>query len=547
MTPEQLNLTRFVYTVLPRLVDCVSQVTLINIRYINKTWMYLFRTLSVGRITDRYESRVNKLKAFSAYLNYLPAQGSAEWLAQRAGTSKDYIHELLINIHALDSEYKFPPTIGGSELDSLIIKSNSRDTKQTPCQLMRRKLGIDCFNGSIDTNWGKMFEAVINSWTEHVFNTELIETGSVPGLRNKYGIPIQSYSPDGVSIVSMKKLRDVIERENHKATTSDEWIAMSKEADQDCRMVLFEFKCPFRRKPNGIVPPQYKAQPRVGMVSLEIPEISMFIDAGFRKCRITDFNFGIAYDNCFPPARVDQRYIETPKALGFIGIYEYNARGKLGKQSASIDDLRKIHKIIRCMINSLDKKYINIQKSIYLTAVKACDYYSSVVDGQFANYEFTVDNRFQIMWNVMRDSEPELAAMQKPECLLKIKSLLRLLEVAQEHYDFNDLNFGLDLGNTRNIGEMKDINKFEVLTIEQLQLIIADGRLMQSEEIYSIIHHANEGKDFKLYYPDKFCYQPCNPYAEELSSNNDMDVNLSSEKQCKKWLWTNVKEFEKFY
>lgn len=531
----------FVYNVLPRLIDFISHRTLVTVRRVNRNWMYLFRTVSVGRVAEKYQARVDKLTAFKAYLQYLPVQGSADWLAQRAGSATNRLQELLIEIHGLEPNYRFPPTIGGSEIPALL----GEDSNKKPVELMRSKLGITKFDGNLYTNWGKMFEPIINLWTEIVFNCSLVESGSVPGLRNKFGATIQSYSPDGIGIVHMQRLREVLERENIKFTQTPEYTALINEPDQTDRVVLFEFKCPFIRKPNGSVPKQYQSQPQLGMSSLEIPEIGIFGDGAFRKCKITDFNFSPDYDFSMPLCRETARIKETPQCLGFIGVYEETTRTK---RRGTADDLQKIVKMI-CEMTIHNKRFT--KQDWYITTLIAMNYYDSLMDGDFEHLELTREERLRVLCNVVRNAIPSLNEMDRGDCYAALFGVIATLDLARETDNMQDLSFGIDLGYNRydkseNARQLKD---YELLSIESLHEAITRNQSLTGEEFTSLITHAQNNTEIKLYYPNRFCYQSTNPYASDLArmnGENHMDTNLRSAKQCKKWLWQNVKEFQQF-
>lgn len=534
-----MNSKKFVYNTLPRLIDVLSHNCLITIRKLNRTWMYLFRTVNISRITDRYESRADKMKAFQAYLMYLPVQGSPEWLAQRSGTNKDFLRELLIEIHGLDPAIQFPPTVGGSEIASLL----GEDKYKNSASLLRGKLGIEKFDGNVHTNWGKMFEEVIRSWTELVFSTQLLETGSVPGLRNEYSMPVQSYSPDGIGIIAKDRISMVLERENIKFTQTDEY----REIIKDDRIVLFEFKCPLMRKPTGTVPPQYRAQPKLGMATLGIPEFAIFGDATFRKCSVDDFNFEPSFDLCMPPTARDKARTEKPIALGFIGVYEAGGRSKTRGTDTDMKAVTKfIHASIPTTVNGRD--YVSMKHDVNLMTLVAVKLYDSAMDNEFEQIEFNNDMRIKILWNAIRSRTPNIQNMDREQGYKIVYDAIRLIDAARtDHNNLNDLSFGIDFGYTKYSGDK--FGEFEVYPPEKMQDVLS-GTNVTLEEFYNLMVHANTPDNqlgLKFYYPGKFCYQASNPYALDLATNkNDMDGNLKSSKQCRKWLWQNVREFEQF-
>lgn len=537
-----MNSEKFVYNILPRLIDCTTHKVLVSLRRLSRTWMYLFRTLNIERITDKYSDKQNKMDAFQAYLMYLPVQGSPEWLAQRSGTNRDFLRELLIKIHGLDPELQFPPTIGGSEIASLL----GEDKYKNKAGLLRSKLGLEKFDGNLPTNWGKMFETVLRQWTEYVFATELIETGSVPGLRNDHGMPVQSYSPDGIGIVKRNKIAHVLENENIKFTQTDEYQALM--SNQDDSIVLFEFKCPLLRKPDGAVPKQYKAQPRLGMNTLSIPEFAIFGDAMFRKCSMDDFNFESTFDHSLPSTARKNEKKENPVALGIIGVYEEDGRTKT---KGNDTDMRIVTKSIYSGIATFlsSKDYAGLKQDVNLVTLAAVVLYDAAMDNEFEKIEFDEDTRIKILWNAIRMRIPDISNMSRDEGYKLVYAAIRLIDTTRRTVsNLKDLNFGIDLGYTKSTKDSK-FGEYHECPPETLTEALSSYSLT-ADEFYSLLIQVNNPDNtlgLKYYYPGKFCYQQSNPYATELMRNgNLMDGNLKSSKQCRKWLWQNVKEFEQF-
>jgi hypothetical protein len=131
--------------------------------------------------------------------------------------------------------------------------------------------------------------------------------GSIPGAR-KNGKAISSYSPDGVAIIDANIIYDQL-RFNAEADARGKTV------------VLFEFKCPRRRTPNGKVPKHYLSQPKKGMCILPMCSMGIFGDAMFRKCSIADFNLSDSYDKSFHDCDKYAR-VATPIVLGMVGFYE---------------------------------------------------------------------------------------------------------------------------------------------------------------------------------------------------------------------------------
>jgi hypothetical protein len=532
-----MNSEKFVYNILPRLTDVITHKSLIQLRRFNRLWLYMFRTMSVGRVADRYNNRSDKLIAFRAYLMHLPIQGSAEWLATRAGTNHDFLRELIIKRHSLDPNYQFPPTVGGSEIAALL----GEDKHKNPAGLMRSKLGIEKFDGNIHTNWGKMFEEVLRQWTETIFHTELYETGSVPGLRNEYGMPVQSYSPDGVGMVKRERLAKVLEHENIKYTQTDEYQNLISSEDPEC-IVLYEFKCPLMRKPDGSVPPQYRAQPRLGMPTLGIPEFAIFGDATFRKCCAEDFNFEPKYDLCMPPTARDKVKQEAPLALGFIGVYKEGGRDK---SRGTDNDMKSVtRRIVNSIAGELQIKELEkLPRDINTVSLVAINLYESIMDTSL--FEFDTETRMRILWNAVRTSLPDIQAKPRDEAYRTVYNAIKLIDTART--GLTDLAYGIDFGYTKYGGSRFDC--LETISMEKMQAALNSSSIT-IEEFYNLMICANTPNNelgLKFHHPGKFCYSPSYTYATDLARNhNYIDTHLSSHKRCKKWLWQNVSEFEKF-
>ena len=84
---------------------------------------------------------------------------------------------------------------GGSEINKLL----EHDTKYGGVRsLIAEKIGLLPFSGNMYTCWGKLFEPVIEQFTELIFDTKLYMTGSMPGM-----VAHQGYSPDGLAVVKI--------------------------------------------------------------------------------------------------------------------------------------------------------------------------------------------------------------------------------------------------------------------------------------------------------------------------------------------------------
>ena len=539
-------------------VDFIKFPAMIKMRSFSKQWMYLFRLIPFNAVAQKFQTPLDKLTAFKAFWHSLPAQGSSRWLQQRLGLDQDYLSKMLVEMSGVTL---LPTPIGGSEI--AVLRGEDKD--KTRIEVIRSKLGLDQFDGNMITRWGKMFEPVINKYTEVIFETDLVETGSVPGLRDINGFPIQSYSPDGVGIVSSERLKDVIVGE-----TSSEFKSFFDLSVKDKLVVLFEFKCPWMRIPDGTVPKKYMAQPKMGMSSLVIPEISIFGDAMFRRCSIGDFAFNRKYDKGmhFGKASGD------PVVMGFIGIYDVELRHGLSSTSAksiiSCDGeiSRKIcSRLFKITQASFKSRGSNFYESLDTTldyveqipVIVACCYnsfsnllaneYSAVKSGN--GPDLTVDvtdkDEIKIIWNVVRATlnlPSDISSDVKAKLIRIVNGCCRA-NLAIKTYSYEKLNFGADFGTTKQPksvkgSSMKQPGDFDIVPLEKLFAKLNPDNIddpLTHEDLGSLMYYAlTDNTGIKFYYPDKYCYKSSNRYAGGFANmgSNAMDTDRSSVDQCRK-------------
>jgi hypothetical protein len=187
-------------------------------------------------------NRINKqilLKDFIDKFNYLPSQGSKEWLQAR----------------------KF--SIGGSEMGTIAGHNPYNDLRG----LIEGHLGITTFNGNINTYWGTILEDLVTIILEKKWGCKINETGSLPGV-----IDLQGYSPDGLVYLEFMD-----------------------------KIVLIEIKSAARRIANGKIPRMYKSQVYTGLDTIKIADMGLFVDAMFRRCSVKDLLFTPNYDIIIHP------------------------------------------------------------------------------------------------------------------------------------------------------------------------------------------------------------------------------------------------------
>lgn len=172
-----------------------------------------------------------------------PKQGSKEWIEAR------------VNV------------FGGSEIAALLNLCEYTDVKT----LIARKCDLIPFYGNIYTKWGQLFEYITKKYTEIVFNTTIYETGSVKGKQKG-----QSYSPDGLGVVKLQY-------------EDDEKCSEDKNKKFDYFITLFEFKAPATKIPINIIPSNYVPQILLGLNTITITKICIFVNNMYRICSFSQF------------------------------------------------------------------------------------------------------------------------------------------------------------------------------------------------------------------------------------------------------------------
>ena len=194
-------------------------------------------------------------------------------------------------------------TIGGSNIATIMGENNYRTVKS----FITDKVRGEGFAGNLETNWGNLFEPVIKDHAEHTFNCKIIgENMFINGERS--GL---AYSPDGLAMVG-----------------------------RDC--VLFEFKCPFSRMPNGKIPHHYIPQVKMGLAIINLADKGLYMEGVFRRCSwaqlgwnrdyapIDTFRYGKTFTQKIPESTGRSTGSSVAKrtnlpadilAMGMIGFY----------------------------------------------------------------------------------------------------------------------------------------------------------------------------------------------------------------------------------
>lgn len=203
---------------------------------------------------------------------HLPSQGTTEWALKRRSR------------------------IGGSEISTVLNKNKHNTIKK----LIFQRTNLSSFNGNIMTMWGNIFECIIQKYSEKLFNCKIYETGSIAHDSN-----LLAYSPDGLSVIENKNLLNFVNDNNKNKN--------------DKSIILFEFKCPFKRIPTEEVPEYYIYQPKIGMEIINICDYSLFIQAIFRISSINDLIYNNEYNNRFHKDK--EPFEDNPLLHGMILFY----------------------------------------------------------------------------------------------------------------------------------------------------------------------------------------------------------------------------------
>lgn len=256
----------------------------------------------------KHNTKIKLLEEFFKKHQHLPEQNTKQWLEDRK-----YF-------------------IGGSEMSTIVGKNPYKNIRG----LIENHLGLDPFQGNVNTYWGSVLEDYTVLILEIYWKCKIRETGSLPGA-----IYEQKYSPDGLVYVDF--------------------------LDQ---IILLEIKNAIRRVANGRVPSNYKPQIYTGLATIPIADRALFIDSMFRRCCINNFDFTKKYDTVLHP----KKPVDTPLLLGAVFVYEkiYSGdydklKNKYGKDKDSFidagicssEDLSEILKNIRC------KKLVRVFSSVF--------------------------------------------------------------------------------------------------------------------------------------------------------------------------------------
>lgn len=253
-----------------------------------------------------------ELNSFIKKHEDLPAQGTPDWIK-----GKVY-------------------TIGGSEMAIM---------KEVCCygnvkNLISRKLGFEKFWSVIWMLLGKVFEEIPRVYLNSYLDTTIYETGSIPGLTDENGQVIQSYSPDGLGVVSLNNIKKLFPIEQ---------VEMLNNKDLT---VLFEFKCPGVRIPKKEWCKKtlgYKVQLKTGLATIDITDIGIYVDSVIRRCSIHDLGYNKVYCPISYQKNIDLGY---PITYGIIGIYKPESTTISYENESNSEKACQFHKDVKMYLNN---------------------------------------------------------------------------------------------------------------------------------------------------------------------------------------------------
>lgn len=253
---------------------------------------------SLKTIDTLNKKRKQVAEYISLWENY-PKQGSAEWILMK----QDYI--------------------GGSEIATLLginIFSKINDL------IIKKSIGSG-FSGSIKTRWGNIFEILVTKYVEYDKNTQVLGD-DIFIIGN---IQHQAYSPDGLGVMMFTELESI-----------DDFDYVQHDIP---KIILFEFKSPYNRIPNGYVPKYYVPQVKSGLDTIEMTEAGLFVEGVFRRCYWEDLGNNRKFLNNFK--QLDPGGPCLPFSYGFMIFY-------LDRTSDLISDL--IIDLIIDLENEIEKQ-----------------------------------------------------------------------------------------------------------------------------------------------------------------------------------------------
>lgn len=210
-------------------------------------------------------------------------QGTPEWLESRMGR------------------------VGGS---SVSIFMNGYNPFKSKYSFVLESLGIKKFISDIKPQWGNLFEDVFCSFVETDKKCKII--GADMFYPDNDGL--FAYSPDGLGVIGDK-------------------------------VVLFEFKCPYSRTPNGKIPSYYTPQVLMGLDMIKVADYGLYAEAVIRRCSILDLQFNSVRDMSL--IDTPKKGIDKPLAVGMIMFY-CDELGKTTALNEFVADIARIYEEFSC-------------------------------------------------------------------------------------------------------------------------------------------------------------------------------------------------------
>lgn len=538
-----------------KILECSKLQDIYNLIQVNQRFYENYHNLDFIHIYNQIKlwPKAEQLKAFVGFYSFLPAQGSHMWLTKRQ------------------------LGIGGSEMSVITGENPYKDMRNLIAG--KTKLPEGKFEGNVATRWGNVFEPVLDMYISFMLNTVIHETGSIPGvIKRADGQPIQNYSPDGLALVQKKDYKYMIDQTSMKYDGINASSNKKFKELPDELILLFEFKNPFRRVPQGSVKQHYVAQPKAGMCTIPITDAALFVDGVFRKCSIRDFDLGRAYDTKFHCIHGKCRRLtyETAIACGFIGIidtskpFEHEDTNEndwnVSEEVESFNDessefeseeivemtQEECASIAKLLSTYCIKEVKQHQSDYYELKFELCKlpsvtkmllaFLSNVLHSkQFADIEVSLDTEINILIQAIRrlfiyqqaklvgknnlSSHKETIRSAVNIAKLLVPDLIEQLIVDEKEYDFDKLNFGDDYGET----------SMKAISAEEFESMIE-----------RVVNDRFVDKGLKLYYPNKFFFDVESPDSAKLMRDgNYIDYTLEQKESATKWLYTNVEEFVK--
>lgn len=414
---------------------------------LTKQYRKIYRSTPVSFFLQKAKSPEEALQIFINYYAYLPKQGSQKWKEIKQGkldmTSESEADEIIT-------------TVGGSEIGTL-MGLNTYDRKGSA--LFASKLGLNEFRGNASTRWGNLFEEVAAQLMERWFHTETFETGSLPGMRNSRQQVMQTYSPDRIGVIFKKKLIEVMR--GRKFVGKKEFQQFCKEAADELT-VLFEFKCPTSRIPTDEIPANYRMQPQLGMATIPITDLSIFVDAAIRKCSVEDFGWNNDYDTIY---HAEDKLVvpDQPIVCGFIGIYHYDestphevespVKSTLRLTELQLADLaRDMHWMMIDEMSTPGSDFAEVPLNIsgLVPLISLCDKLMTPLYGlreELQNYEVTSQDEAEICRLALQNIFPMNPTEQHVVQTIIPAALKLNYRLRSEHASLDDIEYGMDFGN----------------------------------------------------------------------------------------------------